>query len=185
MASTLDSTLSSARQFDGKTILFGNLHAHSNLLDDVRSSDQIFSPRKASEYARNHGLNFLAISDHHKTVDTSHRLALDSAEYRDDLLAIAKEYNRNNPGFIAISALEWGNTSTGNHINVIGPDELSPDSIKDKDYDEPFRWATTHAEFVQFNHPNSWKGKSNRNKNVGNFGEKLYASTGNFPSLSG
>jgi len=96
------------------------------------------------------------------------------------LSQVASEFNQAHSDFIAIPALEWGNTATGNHINIIGPDELPPDSVLGAEYDELIVWANDHAQFIQFNHPNSWKAKSNRNKNVGNYGQALFASEEEF-----
>lgn len=163
-------------RFDGKQLLFGNLHAHSSLSGDAAAShpDEDLSPATAFAYADEHGLDFLALTDHHKAVDSAHRLALTAAEYQQQLFEVAMAYNATHD-FIAIPALEWGNTATGNHVNVFGPTELPPDSIKDAEYDKLYAWAASKAEFVQMNHPYSWKGKSNRNRDVGNFGEALYA----------
>ncbi len=170
------------REFDGKVVLFGNLHAHSALSDDVRvPRGEDWSPKRAFTYAHEHGIDFLALSDHQKAVDSpGNRLALKPAEYRNRLAGAAKDFREANPGFVAIPALEWGNAGTGNHINIIAPDLLPPDSIQDADYDDLIAWAREHAQFLQLNHPNSWKGKSNRNKEVGNYGEMLYDSTAAF-----
>ncbi|MCI0364797.1 MAG: hypothetical protein L0219_13030 [Phycisphaerales bacterium] len=168
---------------DGKVVLFGNLHAHSKLSDDVNNAGNEMLPIRAFEYAQAHGLDFLAISDHHKAVDSNHRLWMTQAEYTSQLFDVATQYNQDHAGeFIAIPAIEWGNTSTGNHINVFGAPQLPPDTIHDADYDALYEWAKTHAPFVQFNHPNSWQGESNRNLQVGNFGQNLYGSETAFAS---
>ena len=102
---------------------------------------------------------------------------MEPEEYREKLFDIAVGFNKENPGFVAIPAIEWGNTASGNHVNVFGIEQLPPDSIKDKDYDDLFVWAANNAEFIQLNHPYSWGDKDNKNTDVGNFGQGLYAST--------
>lgn len=180
------SALAEPPAFDGKVVLFGNLHAHSKLSDDISNAGNEMLPIKAFEYADAHGLDFLAISDHQKATDSSHRLWMTQSEYKTQLYDVAMAYNAAHPnGFVAIPAIEWGNTATGNHVNVFGLPVLPPDSIKDKDYDELFTWAATNAKFVQFNHPYAWDTESNRNRDVGNFGENLYASKEEFVKAVG
>jgi hypothetical protein len=87
--------------------------------------------------------------------------------------------------FVAIPGIEWGNTATGNHLNLAGLRVLPPDTIKDQDYDQIYAWARNNAEFVVLNHPNSWSGKPNRNKTVGNFGENLFPNTSAFQTTAG
>jgi hypothetical protein len=99
---------------------------------------------------------------------------------------VARSYNATNSGgFIAIPGIEWGNTATGNHINALGVTNLPPDLILDAAYDQFFAWARTNAEFVQFNHPNSWQGESPHNLQVGNFGQNLYSDTNSFVTSVG
>src|SRR5688572_13045464 len=50
---------------DGKTLLFGNLHSHSVLSDDVSDATAGAQVLDGFTYAQAHGLDFLAISDHH------------------------------------------------------------------------------------------------------------------------
>ncbi len=169
------------RVFEGKTVLFGNLHAHSKLSDDISNAGDDMLPIRAFEYADEHGLDFLAITDHQKADDTNPRYSMTTQEYKDFLFNVAKTYNQNHLGaFIAIPGIEWGTTATGNHVNVFGASDLPPDTIKDKDYDELYAWAKANAEFAQFNHPYSWAAESNRNLQVGNFGQALYPSTDAF-----
>lgn len=166
---------------DGKVVLFGNLHAHSKLSDDVTHTGPDMTPAAAFAYAQAHGIDFLAITDHHKAVDSPHRLWMTPTEYQNDLFQVAMDYNAQHAGqFIAIPGIEWGNTATGNHVNVLGARELPPDTIKDVNYNDLYDWAKTHGEFVQFNHPDSWK--TSDNTAVGNFGEALYPSQSAFVS---
>jgi hypothetical protein len=171
---------------DGKTIMFGNLHAHSKLSDDVTNAGDDMLPIVAFRYAHQHGLDFLAISDHQKADDSPHSLGMQPAEYKSKLYDVALSYSATNEdGFVAIPAIEWGNTATGNHLNLIGLRQLPPDSIQDQDYDEIYGWGKDHAEFLIFNHPNSWRGKPNRNQRVGNFGENLFPTTTAFLAKAG
>jgi hypothetical protein len=58
--------------FDGKPALFGSLHNHSALSDDTTASERPqLAPLTGWEYVRTHGLDFLAITDHHKAVDAT------------------------------------------------------------------------------------------------------------------
>lgn len=181
------SALAERPQHDGKVVLFGNLHAHSALSDDVPQElmDEM-SPKTAFEYAHQHGLDFLAITDHHKGKGTSasNYLKITPQEYKNQLFDVAMTYNASHPGqFFAIPGIEWGTISKGNHVNVFGAKTIpDPDAIKEKEYDKLFTWASNNAEFIQFNHPSSWGRKSNRDKSIGNFGEKLYSTQSNFVS---
>lgn len=163
------------QKYAGKVVLFGALHAHSSLSDDARtlSGNQglDFRPVTLFTYARDHGLDFLGISDHQKAVDSNHRLSMTDAEYENDLFGVAMQFTADHPDFIAIPGIEWGNTSTGNHLNVYGSPTLPPDTILDKEYNELLSWARANAKFITFNHPNSGGRKA-----VGNYGEKRYAS---------
>lgn len=175
-----------APTYEGKVVLFGNLHAHSKLSDDIKNVGNEMLPIRAFEYADLHGLDFLAITDHQKAADSSHRLWMTQSEYKSQLYEVAMDYNAAHQGkFVAIPAIEWGNTATGNHVNVFGLAQLPPDSIKDEDYDDLFSWAAANAQFVQFNHPYAWSAKSNRKKHVGNFGENLYPTTEAFVEAVG
>lgn len=166
-------------RYDQHVALFGNLHAHSSLSRDVHpEAGEDLSPRAAFAYARAHGLDFLAITDHHKAVDArGPTLRMTDDEYRTQLYDVAMQVN-SSPGrrFVAIPGIEWGNIATGNHVNVFGASSLPPASIRDVEYDRLYAWAREHARFVQFNHPNSWSGATNRRRDVGNFGRARYPS---------
>jgi hypothetical protein len=169
----------------GMVVLFGNLHSHSNLSDDTSNVPDAelaqMTCRFGFENARTHGLDFLAVTDHHKAADSNHRLFMTPDEYRTQLLEVARAYNVAHAGqFVAIPGIEWGNTATGNHLNLLGCRELPPDTILDVQYDALFRWAKDHVDFVQFNHPGSWQGEPGRNQTCKNFGEGLYATTADF-----
>jgi hypothetical protein len=163
-------------QFDGKVALFGNLHAHSALSDDTKVSDRPnMTPAAAYAYAHQHGLDFLALTDHHKATDSSNRLWLTPTEYQAQLFDVARAYCQAHEGeFVAIPGIEWGDTATGNHVNVLGAPSLPPDAILDRQYDALFRWARDHAELIHLNHPYGWAAESDRDLDCGNFGEALY-----------
>ena len=177
-------TAHAAERYAGKVVMFGNLHAHSAHTDDVGGtlrSDPKMQPPQAWKTAQDGGLDFLAITDHHKAVDSPGRSYLDAQEYERELYQAAVSYNAGAAGkFVAIPGIEWGNTKTGNHVNVFGAKILPPDSIVDAAYDQLFAWTRDNAEFIQFNHPHSWQGDSGRNKTVGNFGEALYETQAKF-----
>jgi hypothetical protein len=99
-------------------------------------------------------------------------------EYQ-SLIDAAVQFTADHPGFIAIPAIEWGTTAIGNHVNLIGVKGLPPDSIRNEEYNELYAWARNgNVEFLNFNHPNSWKRSGNRT--AGNYGEKRFANLGNF-----
>jgi hypothetical protein len=171
---------------DGKTVMFGNLHAHSKLSDDVANAGDDMLPIAAFRYAHRHGLDFLAISDHHKADDSPHSLGMQPAEYKSKLYDIAVSYSAtNDDGFVAIPAIERGNTATGNHLNLVGLRNLPPATILNDNYDQIYVWGKDNAEFMVLNHPNSWSGKSNRNQQVGNFGEALFPDANAFVAHAG
>lgn len=170
------------RSYDGLVVLFGNLHAHSRLSDDVRQQFRhLMGPQQAYTYARQNGLDFLALSDHHQATDApaSRPLRMDPVEYQDELFDVAMAFNRQHADFVAIPAIEWGTSGTGNHVNLIGAEATPPDRIRNADYRELYEWAEDHVEFLQYNHPNSGPSGENRRR-VGNYGENQYASTADF-----
>lgn len=131
-------------------------------------------PDKAFPFAHKHGLDFLAITDHHKGLGADPKWHLDPTEYKKKLYDVAMKYNKEHPEeFIAIPGFEWGTTKNGNHFNVFGASKLPP-AMQDTDYKGVYRWASKNADFVQFNHPNSWKGQRGRRNDIGNFGLELY-----------
>ncbi|NKB39025.1 MAG: hypothetical protein GKR93_17980 [Gammaproteobacteria bacterium] len=176
-------------EYMGKLVLFGNLHAHSALSDDVKTRyKRRMTPKKAYSYAMKHGLDFLALTDHHKGYmqDQEGRLILDEKfkigddEYHDKSYEVAMKFNERHTGqFVAIPGIEWGTTSTGNHINIFGAASLpNKEEILDHHYLDLIEWAREYAEFIQFNHPNS--GGSSNSKRQGNYGVKQYTNEDEF-----
>ncbi|MCH7720670.1 MAG: CehA/McbA family metallohydrolase [Planctomycetes bacterium] len=167
---------------DGKMAVFGTLHAHSVLSGDVKDEDG-FTPMEAFDYARENGLDFLGISDHHKPTGApgGSKFHMATTTYKQKLVAVADQVNTAHAGkFVAIPGIEWGTVATGNHINIFGATTLPPDTIDDDDYKELYAWIGSNARFAQWNHPYGWGDKSNRNKDVGNYGKDLYDSTAQF-----
>jgi len=107
-------------EHDGKVVLFGNLHAHSNLSKDIKPFDASLSPKKAFQYAKDHGLNFLAISDHHKAADSPHPLRLSANDFAKKLVEVAHDFNAANPGFVAIPAIYFVVTEQNGKDNPLG-----------------------------------------------------------------
>lgn len=137
-------------------------------------------PAHAFKYAHDHGLDFLAITDHFQGMGSPRPLIITGDDYKSKLFDVAMAYNADHAGeFIAIPGIEWGTIKTGNHLNLLGA-KTTPAQVHDTRYEELYAWAQANAEFVQFNHPMSWKRKSNRNKNVGNYGRARYSDTKDF-----
>src|SRR5687768_13119010 len=84
--------------FQGHVALFGNLHSHSKLSDDVEGAGDEMLPSAAFAHAHENGLDFLASSDHHKATDSEHRLWLTAAEYKTHLFDAAMAYNEEHEG---------------------------------------------------------------------------------------
>jgi hypothetical protein len=176
-----DPPLQASRSHEGRVVLFGNLHAHSRLSDDVRRERDRMAPQDAFAYAREHGLDFLALSDHFQPDDApGNPLQMDADEYLEQLAQVAARFRRTHPEFIAIPAIEFGTARIGNHLNLIGADAIPPDRIGVHEYEELYEWATDHVGFIQFNHPNSWPSNSKRDRDVGNYGEARYDSEAAF-----
>ena len=93
-----ESALPDRPQHDGKVVLFGNLHAHSKLSDDIENAGDEMLPSKAFPYAHQHGLDFLAITDHHKADDSEHTLRMEPNEYKTKLFDVAMQYNMDHAG---------------------------------------------------------------------------------------
>jgi hypothetical protein len=190
-------------------VLFGNLHSHSRLSDDTDTVPAAIraqmTPLFGYTHAQEAGLDFLAISDHQKgrnvtsegIQEPENSLSMSEDEYLTQLVQVANDYNAAHQGqFVAIAGIEWGNTATGNHMNVLGLRELPPrgtgtgpavaGEVFGREYDKVFAWARTHADFVQFNHPGNWKAEgSHRDLSVGNFGEALYPTNAAFVAGAG
>lgn len=121
------------------TIYYGNLHSQTNHSDgggDLSTcnnaeapQDGAFGPVDAFAYARGHGLDFLMASEHNHMYDGSNgtnanalqQAALDLYQSGLDLTA---GFNTAHPDFLAIYGMEWGVTTNGGHLNIIGADAL-------------------------------------------------------------
>jgi hypothetical protein len=173
-------------RFSGKVVLFGTLHAHSSLSDDAaRLPDNAgvdFSPGVLFAYARDHGLDFLGVSDHQQATDANHRLSLTEEEYKKDLYDVAMTFTADHPGFVAIPGVEWGTEGLGNHVNIFGSKTLPPDTILNAEYEKLYAWGATNALFANFNHPNGWK--KTAGNTVGNYGEGRFSDSKKFTTAA-
>ena len=121
------------------TVYLGNLHSQSNHSDGGAALDECkgaqdplaskYGPEAAFAYARGHGLDVLAVSDHNHMYDGSDGTNADAdpaaarALYRSGL-ASAAAFNATKPGFLALYGMEWGVINKGGHVNIFNSDEL-------------------------------------------------------------
>jgi len=121
------------------TVYLGNLHSQTNHSDggaDVTACNSAqppltapYGPDAAFDYARRHGLDILAVSEHNHMYDGSARSAPDADAaaarglYRTGLDSAAS-FSRQHPGFLAVYGLEWGVINNGGHLNIFNSDEL-------------------------------------------------------------
>lgn len=147
---------------DTADVFFGNLHSHTSF------SDGRGTPRQAYQHARGPGqLDFMAITEHnHRDADGTgdardgKLIATNPALYPDLLDAAG---DREDPGrFAALFGQEFSTISTGNHVNVIGADEVIDDTqVPNGAFDVLYEdWIPLHPQvrLVQWNHP--WDGKN-------------------------
>jgi hypothetical protein len=175
-------------EVDGMKPYFGTLHAHSVLSGDV-SDHKGLTAADAFEFARDQGLDFLGVTDHHKPTGApgGPQFHINLADYRAQLFDVATNINADSSlEFVALPGLEWGTIATGNHFTIFGSATLPGDAITDVKYDKLVEWAIDNADFIQMNHPYSWAAKgSKRNEDVGNYGRALYASDAEFVENAG
>lgn len=164
------------------TVYFGNLHTQSNDSDgggaigscsgSQSAQTGAFGPADGFVYARNHGLDFSAATEHNHYFDGSSgtsgsaQPAVAIARYQAGLSA-AINSNIQHPDFLAIYGMEWGVINNGGHLNVFNSNELfaweynsSNQLIGDvftPKSDYPALYATMRARNLigQFNHPQS------------------------------
>ncbi|WP_257385058.1 CehA/McbA family metallohydrolase [Tahibacter caeni] len=163
-------------------IHYGNLHSQTNHSDgggDLSTCNNAESPQSgaygpadAFAYAQAHGLDFLLASEHNHMYDrstgtntnASQQFALDL--YQSGLDAAAT-YTADHAGFLALYGMEWGVTTNGGHLNIIGAEALygweynaanqligsfyTPKS----DYASLYTFMRGQQVIGQFNHPTS------------------------------
>jgi len=121
------------------TIYLGNLHSQTNHSDggaDLAAckgaqppGQAPHGPSAAFAYARAHGLDILAASEHNHMYDGSAGSPADGdpararALYRSGL-AQAAAFNKAHPGFLAVYGMEWGVIDNGGHVNIFNSDQL-------------------------------------------------------------
>jgi hypothetical protein len=123
----------------GYTIYYGNLHSQTNHSDgggDLSTcnnaetpQDGAYGPDIAFGYARDHGLDFLMASEHNHMYDGSNGTASGATpDFANGLystgLAMAAAFNLQHADFLALYGMEWGVTTNGGHLNIIGADGL-------------------------------------------------------------
>ena len=120
-------------------VYFANLHSQTNHSDgggDVSTCDSSlgaqngeYGPPVAFEYARNHGLDVLATTEHNHYFDGSSGTNSSATPaqaiglYQSGIQA-ALDFNAKNPNFLAVYAMEWGVISNGGHLNIFGGNQL-------------------------------------------------------------
>ncbi len=122
------------------TVYFGNLHSQTNDSDgggaipgcDHASNPQAgaFGPAAAFEFARNHGLDYLLVSEHNHLFDGSTQInaATDAAVARGRYAAgraAASAFSAAHPAFLALYGMEWGVIRDAGHINIVNGDLLA------------------------------------------------------------
>lgn len=142
-------------------IYFGNLHSHTSY------SDGSSTPEDAYSYARQAGLDFLAITEH------NHRKAEQGAGERADGILIAKDsqlyrdliraaHKKNRKDFVTFWGQEFSTIESGNHANVFGALHLIDESdVPNGNFRALYEnWLPQRpeVEVLQFNHP--WDGKN-------------------------
>ena len=121
-------------------IHYGNLHSQTNHSDgggDLSTCNNAetpqagaFGPTAAFAYADAHGLDFLMASEHNHMYDGRANGVSASAtpQFANNLyadgLAQAAAYSAAHADFFALYGMEWGVTTDGGHLNVIGAEGL-------------------------------------------------------------
>lgn len=163
------------------TVYYGSLHGQTNDSDGggelaTCSESQPaqtgkYGPDAAFPYAKAHGLDIYADSDHNHYFDGSSGLGTVPAANAKNRytagLAVAANFNAANPGFLAIYGMEWGVISGGGHLNIFNSDELysweyDPSNqlyghrfIAKNDYATLYTTMRAAGQVGQFNHPDT------------------------------
>jgi len=162
------------------TVYLGNLHSQSNhsdgggALDDCKGAQDPgaskYGPEAAFAYARGHGLDLLAVSEHNHMYDGSDgtNANADAAKARalyQSGLASAAAFSTSKPNFLALYGMEWGVINKGGHVNIFNSDallgwerngqgELLADTATPRsDYAALYTLMRKQGWVGQFNHP--------------------------------
>ncbi len=121
------------------TVYLGNLHSQSNHSDGGAALDACkgsqdpltakYGPEAAFAYARGHGLDVLAVSEHNHMYDGSDGTNANADAFQaralyQSGLASAAAFNASKPNFLALYGMEWGVINKGGHVNIFNSDEL-------------------------------------------------------------
>ena len=164
------------------TVYFANLHSQTNHSDGGAPVNACSGaaaplstpngPAEAFAYAKNHGLDILAATEHNHMFDgssgtnTSANPATAKALYQAGLTTAA-DFSTANPNFLAVYGMEWGVINNGGHMNIFNSDELLgweynssgqllADTFTAKpDYSALYTLMRQRGLVGQFNHPSS------------------------------
>lgn len=184
-AQSLDAGLTPREQdVAARQVYFGNLHAHiewfdgERMLDDGKlergpegmrsdvSAEAAGNPaRHAWQYARDQGgMDFLALSPHVQDDDPADapNIANMTPEKYQELIATAQVFNQESAGtFVALPSFEWSTNSTGNHVNVLGSNDIAKVLRGDfRTFYEGFlavRREEGDPAYLMFNHPRTFR----------------------------
>lgn len=165
------------------TVHLGNLHSQTNHSDgggDLSTCNNAetpqagaFGPDAAFAYADAHGLDFLLASEHNHMYDgrANGVNAAATPQFANDLFAAglmqASAYSAAHSNFLALYGMEWGVTSDGGHLNVIGADSLynweynganqliGSHYTAKSDYAALYTFMRERQVLGQFNHPDT------------------------------
>lgn len=165
------------------TIHLGNLHSQTNHSDgggDLSTCNNAetpqtgaYGPDAAFAYADAHGLDFLMASEHNHMYDgrANGVNAAATPQFANDLFAAgllqASTYNAAHGDFHAMYGMEWGVTTDGGHLNVIGAEGLynweynganqliGTYFTAKSDYASLYTFMRERQALGQFNHPDT------------------------------
>ena len=162
------------------TVYFANLHSQTNHSDGgspvtacsgaTAPLSTPNGPAEAFAYAKTHGLDILAATEHNHMFDGSSGTNLSAnpatakALYQSGLTTAA-DFSTANPNFLAVYGMEWGVINNGGHLNIFNSAELLgweynssgqliADTFTDKpDYSALYTLMRQRGLIGQFNHP--------------------------------
>lgn len=165
------------------TAYLGNFHSQSNHSDGggnvatctsaQGAQNGQYAPADGFAFARAHGLDFLAVTDHNHYYDgngsgtSANGSAAAAITLYQSGLQAAAQYAAQHPGFAPLYGMEWGVTTGGGHLNIFGSQQLWNWEYNNSGQlfgdlftarsDYAALYATMRAAGVvgQFNHPDS------------------------------